>query len=220
MAIRDLFQADLRVVNIGLPVFKQSLDRCGVRAVQVDWRPPVAVDSQALAAVTAAAGSIERANEKAVQKILAGKPVLIGMAKAIEAVPGMKSGTILHAGPPIAWERMCGPMRGGVIGALLYERMAATPQEAEALAASGAIRFSPCHEHQSVGPMAGIISPSMPVFIVCNEEHGNYAYATINEGLGKVLRYGAYGPEITARLRWMEQTLYPALARAIEKLGR
>ena len=220
MAIRDLFQAELRVVNIGLPMFKQSLDRCGVRAVQVDWRPPVAVDAQALAAVTAAAGSIERANEKAVQAILAGKPVLTGMAHAIDAVPGMKPNTILHAGPPITWDRMCGPMRGGVIGALLYERMAATPQEAETLAASGAIGFSPCHEHQAVGPMAGIISPSMPVFIVSNEERGNCAYATINEGLGKVLRYGAYGPEITARLRWMEQTLYPALARAIEKLGR
>src|ERR1039457_2051783 len=149
-----------------------------------------------------------------------GKPVLIGMAHAIDAVPGMKPNTILHAGPPITWDRMCGPMRGGVIGALLYERMAATPQEAETLAASGAIGFSPCHEHQAVGPMAGIISPSMPVFIVSNEEHGNCAYATINEGLGKVLRYGAYGPEIIARLRWMEQTLYPALARAIEKLGR
>ena len=220
MAIRDLFQAELRVVNIGLPMFKQSLDRCGVRAVQVDWRPPVAVDAQVLAAVAAAAGSIERANEKAVQSILAGKPVLIGMAKAIEAVPGMTANTILHAGPPITWDRMCGPMRGGVIGALLYERMAGTPQEAETLAASGGIGFSPCHEHQAVGPMAGIISPSMPVFIVCNEERGNFAYATINEGLGKVLRYGAYGPEITARLRWMEQTLYPALARAIEKLGR
>src|ERR1019366_1344140 len=220
MAIRDLFQAELRVVNIGLPMFKQSLDRCGVRAVQVDWRPPVAVDAQVLAAVGAAAGSIERANEKAVQSILSGKPVLIGMAKAIDAVPGMEANTILHAGPPITWDRMCGPMRGGVIGALLYERMAGTPQEAETLAASGGIGFSPCHEHQAVGPMAGIISPSMPVFIVCNEERGNYAYATINEGLGKVLRYGAYGPEITARLRWMEQTLYPALARAIEKLGR
>jgi hypothetical protein len=220
MAIRDLFQAELRVVNIGLPMFKQSLDRCGVRAVDVDWRPPVAVDAQALAAVSAAAGSIERANEKAVERILAGKPVLVGMAKAIDAVPGMNPGTILHAGPPITWERMCGPMRGGVIGALLYEGMAATPQEAESLAGSGAIRFSPCHQHQAVGPMAGIISPSMPVFIVSNEDRGNYAYATINEGLGKVLRYGAYGPEITARLRWMEQALYPALARAIEKLGR
>src|ERR1039458_1060102 len=112
MAIRDLFQAELRVVNIGLPMFKQSLDRCGVRAVQVDWRPPVAVDAQVLAAVAAAAGSIEGASERAVTATLAGKPVLIGMAKAIEAVPGMTANTILHAGPPIPWDRMCGPCQG------------------------------------------------------------------------------------------------------------
>jgi hypothetical protein len=201
-------------------MFKQSLDRCGVRAVDVDWRPPIEVDTQVLAAIAAAAGAIERANEKAVQAILAAKPMLVGMGKAIDVVPGMTLDTILHAGPPISWDRMCGPMRGGVIGALLYEGMAATAQEAEALAASGAIRFSPCHEHQAVGPMAGIVSPSMPVFIVRNEDRGNFAYATVNEGLGKVLRYGAYGAAITARLRWMEQTLYPALARAIEKPGR
>ena len=111
-------------------------------------------------------------------------------------------------------------MRGGVIGALLYEGMAKTAREAQALAASGAIEYSPCHEHAAVGPMAGIVSPSMPVFIVRNEEYGNTAYATMNEGLGKVLRYGAYGPAITERLKWMEETLYPALQKAIAKLGK
>jgi hypothetical protein len=155
-----------------------------------------------------------------VKIILAGKPFLVGMAKALDVVPGMRKNVILHAGPPITWERMCGPMRGGVIGALLYEGMAKTAREAQALAASGAIEYSPCHEHAAVGPMAGIVSPSMPVFIVRNEECGNTAYATMNEGLGKVLRYGAYGPQITQRLKWMEETLYPALHKAIEKLGK
>jgi hypothetical protein len=98
--------------------------------------------------------------------------------------------------------------------------MAKTVREAQALAASGAIGYSPCHEHAAVGPMAGIVSPSMPVFIVRNEEYGNTAYATMNEGLGKVLRYGAYGPAITQRLKWMEETLYPALQKAIELLGK
>ncbi len=100
MAIRDLFQAELRVVNIGLPMFKQSLDRCGVRAVDVDWRPPIEVDTQALATIAAAADSIERANEKAVQAILGGKPMLVGMGKAIDVIPGMTLDTLLHAGPP------------------------------------------------------------------------------------------------------------------------
>ena len=216
MAIRDLFETELKVVNIGLASFKESLDHCGVQAVQVDWRPPMQVD----ATVEAAASAIDQANEKAVKIILAGKPFLVGMGKALDVVPGMRKNVILHAGPPIAWERMCGPMRGGVIGALLYEGMAKTAREAQALAASGAIDFSPCHQHAAVGPMAGIVSPSMPVFIVRNEEYGNTAYATINEGLGKVLRYGAYGPAITERLKWMEETLYPALARAIERLGK
>jgi len=216
MALRDLFESQLKVVNIGLTSFKESLDKCGVQSVQVDWRPPMQVDPT----VEAAAATIDRANAKAVKIILAGKPFLVGMAPALDVVPGMRKNLILHAGPPIAWERMCGPMRGGIIGALLYERMAKTAREAQALAASGAIEYSPCHQHAAVGPMAGIVSSSMPVFIVRNEEYGNAAYATMNEGLGKVLRYGAYGPAITERLKWMEETLYPALEKAIDRLGK
>ena len=132
----------------------------------------------------------------------------------------MKKDLILHAGPPITWDRMCGPMRGAVLGALMYEGLAADAKAAEKLAAGGKIKYAPCHEHNAVGPMAGIISASMPVFIVKNEAAGNYAYATQNEGLGKVLRYGAYSPEVIERLKWMETVLYPSLKAAIESLGR
>jgi hypothetical protein len=111
-------------------------------------------------------------------------------------------------------------MRGAMIGALMYERKAETVEEAQQLAASGAIEFSPCHEHASVGPMAGIISPSMPAFVLKNEAHGNFAYCTLNEGLGKVLRYGAYGEKVIQKLRWMEETLYPVLKKAVAKLGK
>jgi len=107
-----------------------------------------------------------------------------------------------------------------VIGALLYEGKAATAEEAERLAASGEIEFAPCHEHSAVGPMAGVISPSMPVFVLKNESYGNFAYCTLNEGLGKVLRYGAYSEAVIEKLKWMEKTLYPALKKAIAKLGR
>lgn len=110
-------------------------------------------------------------------------------------------------------------MRGAVIGALIYEGMANNPEEAEKLAGSGKIEYSPCHEHGAVGPMAGIVSGSMPVFIIKNDEYGNLAYTTQNEGLGKVLRYGAFSEEVIARLRWMESTLYPSLKAAIESLG-
>ena len=151
--------------------------------------------------------------------ILRGMPQLIGLARARDAIPGMTEDTLLHAGPPITWDRMCGPMRGAVVGALLYERRASTPEEAQRLAESGAVRFAPCHEHQAVGPMAGVVSPSMPVFVVRNAEFGNLSYATLNEGLGKVLRYGAFDDTVIARLRWLEDTLYPALERAVDKVG-
>ena len=136
--------------------------------------------------------------------ILGGMPQLVGLERAIDVIPGMKPDLLLHAGPPITWDRMCGPMRGAIIGALIYERKARTPEEARRLAASGAIKFSPCHEHGAVGPMAGIISPSMPVFVLKNEAYGNLAYCTLNEGLGKVLRYGAFGEPVIQRLDWME----------------
>jgi hypothetical protein len=115
---------------------------------------------------------------------------------------------------------MCGPMRGAIMGALLYEGWARTAKEAERLAASGEIAYSPCHEHSAVGPMAGVVSASMPVFVLKNEAYGNHAYCTMNEGLGKVLRYGAYGPEVIKKLRWMETVLYPVLKNAVAKLGK
>ena len=220
MAINDLFQTELKVINIGLTAFKESLDRSGTEAIQVDWHPPLAMDVAVMEKVASASSVIDKANRRAANIILSGKPFLTAMFKALDVIPGMEKNLILHAGPPITWERMCGPMRGGIIGALLYEGAAANPEEAEVLAASGEIHFSPCHEHQTVGPMAGIVSASMPVFEVKNEEFGNTAYTTMNEGLGKVLRYGAYGAEITERLRWMEQVLYPSLERALRKLGK
>jgi hypothetical protein len=125
---------------------------------------------------------------------------------------------ILHAGPPIAWQRMCGPMRGAIVGAILYEGWAENADAARELAESGEIAFEPCHHHAAVGPMSGIISPSMPLWIVANTTHGNRAFSNLNEGLGKVLRFGANSPEVLARLEWMQRTLGPTLASAFEFL--
>lgn len=218
--MRKLFSSELRVINVGLPAFKQALDESHVAAVQVDWRPPVDVEPALLERVRSMRAVIARANARAMEIILNGAPQWIDMARAIDIIPGMKSNLLLHAGPPVTWERMCGPMRGAVMGALLYEGKAVTAEEAERLAASGEIEFAPCHEHSAVGPMAGVISPSMPVFVLKNESYGNFAYCTLNEGLGKVLRYGAYGEAVIEKLKWMEKTLYPALKKAIAKLGR
>jgi hypothetical protein len=220
MTLNNLFGKKLNVINIGLESFKKTLDERGINSIQIDWQPPVAVDGKAMNLVNGNRQKIDEANGKAMTRILAGKPVLVGLAKAIDVIPGMNKDLILHAGPPINWERMCGPMRGAVIGALIYEGRAANPEEAEKLASSGKIQYSPCHEHNAVGPMAGIISPSMPVFIIKNEEFGNTAYTTMNEGLGKVLRYGAFSDEVVTRLKWMEAVLYPTLAKAINKIDK
>ena len=216
----NLFESELKVINIGLESFRQGLADSGVKSVQAQFKPPLSGETELFARARRYSARIDKANKKAFGRVLAAKPALIGMGRALDVIPGMKKDLILHAGPPIAWARMCGPMRGGIMAALMYEGMAKNPREAEKLAASGRIKYSPCHEHGAVGPMAGIISASMPVFIVKNEAAGNYAYATQNEGLGKVLRYGAYSPEVIDRLKWMETALYPTLKAAIELLGR
>ena len=218
MSIADLFTQDMQVINIGLEAFQQGFRHGGAAAVQVDWRPPAA-EPRLLRALEARAGQIQAANEEAMGRVLRGRPMLVTMGTAIDLIPGMAKDLLLHAGPPITWDRMCGPMRGAIMGALMYEGMADSKESAETLAASGRIRFAPCHEHAAVGPMAGIISPSMPVFVVKNEAFGNLAFSTQNEGLGKVLRYGAYAPEVLDRLRWMEQSLYPTLRAALELTG-
>ncbi len=160
---------------------------------------------------------IEKANREAIERVLNSEPILIRVElEAYKVIPGMDERTLLHAGPPITWERMSGPLRGAIIGAIIYEGWASTPEEAEKLAKSGEIKFSPNHEHQAVGPMAGVISPHMPVFIVKNKTYGNIAYTNMNEGLGKVLRYGAYDEEVIRRLKWMKEVLAPTLRDALK----
>jgi hypothetical protein len=216
----SLFNQELIIINIGLHSFKETLDTLNVKAVQVDWKPPLGVSPQAASILAEKREQIAKANQTAVERILNGKPVLTGLGKALDLIPGMKKNLLLHAGPPITWERMCGPMRGAVIGALIYEGLVKDSEDAERMAASGEIEFSPCHEHCAVGPMAGIISATMPVFIVKNEEYGNTSYATMNEGLGKVLRYGAFSEDVITRLKWMEMILFPALQRTVDHAGK
>lgn len=162
---------------------------------------------------------IQNANREAVSRILSAQPTLVGIGIAGEVIPGMNKKTILHAGPPITWDKMSGPLRGAVIGGLIYEGLANNEAEAIALAQSGEIKFDPCHHHDAVGPMAGVVTASMPVWIVKNTTYGNYAYCTLNEGLGKVLRYGAYSEEVIKRLKWMETILGPVLKEALELKG-
>ncbi len=162
---------------------------------------------------------IEQSNTTAVQRMMDARPILKGAATARDVIPGMKDNLFLHAGPPITWARMAGPMRGAVIGAAILEGMAKDETEATALVEKGAIEFAPNHEHSSVGPMAGVISPSMKVYIVENVTHGNKAYSNFNEGYGKVLRMGAYSEEVIKRLRWINGEFASVVGDAIEASG-
>jgi hypothetical protein len=158
---------------------------------------------------------IEQANQTAVERMMSARPMLAGVATARDVIPGMRDNLLLHAGPPIEWERMSGPLRGAVIGALILEGLATDESEAVALVAAGEVDFAPCHHHQTVGPMAGVTSASMQVYVVENPTHGNRAYSNLNEGYGKVLRYGAYSEEVLAKLRWMNEVMGPLLAEAL-----
>jgi len=163
--------------------------------------------------------NIERANAEATERMMEARPVLVGLGKARDVIPGMRENLLLHAGPPITWERASGPMQGAITGALIFEGKATNEAEAQALVESGEIELEPCHHHGAAGPMAGLISPSMSVYIIENKTHGNRAFSGLNEGYGKVLRYGAYSEEVLDKLRWMEDVMAPVLAQAIEASG-
>jgi hypothetical protein len=214
--IKDLFGKPVSIVNVGLESMARSVREQGIPVADVDWQPPPEGYRHLRKSKTGE--DIDSANQEVCQRIKQGRAVLVSMGIAREVIPGMHDRMILHAGPPISWERMCGPQRGAVMGALIYEGLVQDETVAAKLAASGEIEFAPCHHYHAVGPMAGVISPRMPVFILENTAFGNHSYCTINEGLGKVLRYGGMGPEVYARLRWMEDALYPALDRALGSL--
>lgn len=157
----------------------------------------------------------DKANKVAVERMMSARPVLKTIATARDVIPGMRENLLLHAGPPITWERASGPMRGAIIGALIFEGLAQNAEEAEALVKAGKVDLEPCHEHDTVGPMAGVTSASMKVYVVENVTHGNMAYSNLNEGYGKVLRYGAYSDEVIAKLHWMNDVMGAILAEAL-----
>jgi hypothetical protein len=209
-----------RVVAVGAQMFSDALTAQAVPVQQVDWRPPLgdAGTERALARVLADP-RLESANETAVGRMLAAGAELVDVRPASEAL-GLTAGSFLHAGPPVEWDRASGPMRGALIGAMLYEGLADSPESAEAALASGdGLSWEPCHHHRAVGPMAGVVSPSMWMFELRDPVHDGSAWCSLNEGLGKVLRYGAYGPEVVERLRWMSDVLGPLLQTAVRAAG-
>lgn len=216
-----LFSQRLQVLNVGLSSFADSIVRAGGNATQIEWTPPAQGDraiGQALAQLINHP-LVESANRKAFANYLASQPVLEGIGIARKILPGMRRRLILHAGPPISWERMCGPMQGAILGAILFEGWAPDVKEALRLVSTGRIEFESCHDHAAVGPMAGIISPSMPVWIIRDTQHDRLAFCNLNEGLGKALRFGANSPDVIVRLKWMATKLQRVMKAALDVLG-
>ncbi len=220
-SVPPLLSAPPRVVSLGLPLFAQALQELGTPVTHVAWRPPAGGDPRLTAALErleARAERIEPANALALDRLTGGEPMLIDCRPAWEAL-GLPPRTVLHAGPPIAWRRMCEPLRAAVLCAIRYEGWAANDDAAEGLVTRGEVTLAPCHHRGAVGPMTGIVTASMPVFVVENRVFGNRAHATINEGLGKVLRFGANDPSVVARLTWLATEAGPLLGAALRLAG-
>ncbi|MGH8869131.1 MAG: DUF1116 domain-containing protein [Actinomycetes bacterium] len=205
------------VVAAGVDLFADALDAQAVPVTRVDWRPPLGDSPDALAAVMGDRRRAE-ANASAAGRMLAAEARLVDVRPASDVL-GLERGTFLHAGPPIEWERASGPMRGALIGAMLYEGLAADADDASRRLAAGEATLDPCHHHGAVGPMAGVVSPSMWMVVLEDPVHGRTATCSLNEGLGKVLRYGAYGPEVVERLRWMSAVLGPVMREGVRRHG-
>ena len=220
-SLHGLLDAAPSVVTVGADLLAQALRDQGADVTAVEWRPPMAGTASDLATVLADPRR-EGANAVALQRMLSAGAELIDVVPAAEAI-GLQRGTFLHAGPPIDIARASGPLLGALVGAVLLERLADTPDDAERAlregrAADGTpITLEPCHHHRTVGPMAGVVTPSMWVFVLRDPVHGGTAYCSLNEGLGKVLRYGAYGPEVLDRLQWMSRVLGPLLQAAVQR---
>jgi hypothetical protein len=211
-----------RAVNVGVEQFALEVRPWDADVVSVDWRPPSGgpAVAQALRKLSepATAARVEAANARVVSRLIGARPYLVDVRPAHEMVPALRDRMLLHAGPPLGWAEMTGPMQGAAIGAALYEGWADTPEGAEILLAGGGVTFVPCHQVGGVGPMGGITSGSMPLLVVEERTGGGTAFCTLNEGVGRVLRFGAYGPEVLDRLRWLRDATGPALGAAV-RLG-
>ncbi|MBS1888684.1 MAG: DUF1116 domain-containing protein [Actinobacteria bacterium] len=215
---KALLGAPPAAANVGVDLFAQELERQGVAVDRVDWNPPYEGTETALSRLAVEAAAVARANDEALARMQAARPLLVGVGVAGELLPEMSARTFLHAGPPIEWPDMSGPLRGAIVGAALYEGLASDAEDAERRAAAGEFEFGPCHERGAVGPMAGVVSASMPMCIIENEAAGNRAHCTFNEGLGRVLRYGANDESVIERLRWIRDVLARVFAAALERL--
>jgi hypothetical protein len=205
------------VVTAGASLFADALSSQMASPRQLDWAPPVPGTEADLAALAADARTYPGTLES-VRRLMAASPQWVDVVPAREAL-GLGPREFLHAGPPVEWVDASGPIRGALAGAMMYEGLAENFEEACRIAKRGEVSLAPCHSRGTVGPMAGVVSASMPVSVLEDSITGRRAYCTLNEGLGKVLRYGAYSPAVIARLQWLEKVLGPLLATTLRRRG-
>jgi hypothetical protein len=208
-----LLAAPPSIVAAGVEVFSASLRQQGAAVTDVDWRPPGLGSADDLAQL-ALDPRRAAANRTAVERVLAAGSVLVDVRPAREVLD-LPDRTLLHSGPPLTWETASGPMRGALMGAAVFEGWATDPADAERVLAAGGITLDPCHHHRTVGPMAGVTSPSMWLWCLQDPASGGQAWCNLNEGLGKVLRMGAFNDEVQTRLAWMRDVLGPVLSQAV-----
>ena len=210
--LKELLSEKPRIINIGLKSFAEVVEEFGCEVVQYDWAPPAGGNVKLIKTLNFLRNyeGIEEKNREVIAKVVASQPVLKDNVRAGKV--------ILHAGPPVDYKNMPDPMQGSCVGAVMFEEWAETEEEARKMLENGEIKFIPCHHCNAVGPMGGITSPNMAVFVVENETGANRAYCTMNEGIGKVLRFGAYDEEVVNRLRWMRDVLGPILGKALRSM--
>ena len=214
--LKELLSEKPRIINIGLKSFAEVVEEFGCEVVQYDWAPPAGGNVKLIKTL-----NFLRNYEGIEDKVVASQPVLKDNVRAKEVIPEFSENNgkvILHAGPPVDYKNMPDPMQGSCVGAVMFEEWAETEEEARKMLENGEIKFIPCHHCNAVGPMGGITSPNMAVFVVENETGANRAYCTMNEGIGKVLRFGAYDEEVVNRLRWMRDVLGPTLGKALRSM--
>ena len=210
-------------VNVGLETFAQAVRDQGAEAVDVDWRPPAGGDAGTLALLEALWGRhgerVEAANAAAVARIEGARPRAVTVARAGDAIGGLTDGVLLHSGPPIAFGRVCDPQRRALVAACLLEGWAGDRDGAERLLESGEVRLASGNEHGHVGPMTGVCSPSMGVWVVEDQASGARAFSTLNEGPGRTLWLGVGDDEAVERQRFLRDRARPVLAALLERTG-
>jgi Protein of unknown function (DUF1116) len=213
----ELLRRDPHIISAGLRLLADAAQAQAGRVTQVDWAPPMAGAEDDLVPVLSDPRR-NAANASAIARMLAVRVHLVDLVPARAALD-LRPGQFLHAGPPVSWERASGPLRGALMGAAILEGLADSPEAAAKLAERGAFALATCHSRGAVGPMAGVISPSMWLFVLQDQATGRQTYCSLNEGLGKVLRYGAFSSDVLERLSWMSGVLGPLLAATVRRHG-